>query len=158
MPAFRSQDVPPSPHVAPAIRAPELTFHTLSDGRVEDEWSFPSDIWAAACTLRSSLVARGYRDDGRIYGAMKLIGPLPERWKPYWNQKPFEDSNGVVFFVASNRIVNVHLSRHLNPENFVDLLRVTLRWDPTDRPTAADLLTHRWFATSSSLTNELMEG
>jgi hypothetical protein len=60
------------------------------------------------------LVTRGYRDDGRIYGAMKLIGPLPERWKPYWNQKPFEDSNGVVFFVASNRIINVHLSRHLN--------------------------------------------
>jgi serine/threonine-protein kinase SRPK3 len=28
---------------------------------------------------------------------MKLIGPLPERWKPYWNPKPFEDSNGVCF-------------------------------------------------------------
>jgi hypothetical protein len=61
------------------------------------------------------LTRSGCRDeDGLIYEAMKLIGPLPERWKPYWNQKPFEDSNGVVFFVASNRIVNVHLSRQLN--------------------------------------------
>jgi serine/threonine protein kinase len=43
-------------------------------------------------------------------------------------------------------------------ENFVDLLRVMLRWDPTDRPTAADLLTHHWFATSSSLASELWSG
>ena len=40
-------------------------------------------------------------------------------------------------------------------ENFVDLLRVMLLWDPTDRPTAADLLKHHWFATSSSLAGEL---
>jgi hypothetical protein len=60
------------------------------------------------------LTHSGYHDDEFIYEAIKLIGPLPERWMLYWNQKPFEDSNGVVFFVASNRIVNAHLSRQLN--------------------------------------------
>jgi serine/threonine-protein kinase SRPK3 len=40
-------------------------------------------------------------------------------------------------------------------ENFVDLLRIMLRWDPIDRPTVADLLKHHWFATSSSWVGEL---
>jgi hypothetical protein len=43
-------------------------------------------------------------------------------------------------------------------ENFVDLLRVMLRWEPTDRPTVADLLKHHWFATSSSSASELWSG
>jgi serine/threonine-protein kinase SRPK3 len=56
MPAFRLQDALSSPKVTPAIRAPELTFRTLSEGQVEDEWSFPSDVWSAACTVKSPVL------------------------------------------------------------------------------------------------------
>jgi hypothetical protein len=34
-----------------------------------------------------------------IYDTMKLVGPLPERWKPYLDQKPSEDSNGTYTFM-----------------------------------------------------------
>jgi hypothetical protein len=33
-----------------------------------------------------------------IYEMMKLVGPLPERWKPYRDQEPFKDSNGAFFW------------------------------------------------------------
>ncbi|KAG1822888.1 uncharacterized protein BJ212DRAFT_1331193 [Suillus subaureus] len=83
---------------------------------------------------------------------MELIGPLPERWKPYWNSKCFEDSDGN-FTIDPDAI----WKERCPPKNdddatgsvvtVVGLLRDMLCWEPMARPTAADLLQHPWFAT-----------
>ncbi|KAG1810669.1 uncharacterized protein BJ212DRAFT_1484236 [Suillus subaureus] len=100
--AFRLQDGRPlkRPDLPRTIRPPELTFYKLSDGQVKDEWDLPSDVWSMACTIweivfSDVMLAKGSDDDNRlIYETMKLVGPLPKRWKPYWNSKCFEDSDG----------------------------------------------------------------
>ncbi|KAJ8587176.1 hypothetical protein M405DRAFT_321678 [Rhizopogon salebrosus TDB-379] len=82
--AFRVQDYGPFPETPDIIRAPGFTFYELSNGQVEKEWGLHSDVWSMACMMfglgfRSMLfIGLDY-----VYGTMKLVGPLPERWKPY---------------------------------------------------------------------------
>ncbi|KAG1852848.1 hypothetical protein DFJ58DRAFT_841746 [Suillus subalutaceus] len=72
-----------SRHVPRTIRPPELTFYELSGGQVK--MNMGDRVFR--CDARKSS-----DDDNRlIYETMKLVGPLPERWKPYWDSKCFED-------------------------------------------------------------------
>lgn len=153
--AFRLQDGRPLKHpdMPRIICPPELTFYKLSDGQVEDEWGLPSDVWSMACTIWEiafSDVMLTYGSDNDnilIYETMKLVGPLPERWKPYWNSKPFEDSDGN-FTVDPDAIWKKRCltENDDDTDSVVTVLRDMLCWEPMSRPTAADLLRHPWFA------------
>ncbi|KAJ8581148.1 kinase-like protein [Rhizopogon salebrosus TDB-379] len=150
--AFRLEDALSSPKVMPAIRAPELTFRTLSDGQVEDEWSFPSDVWSAACTM-TKIAQNSIALLARICPGNLIIDP-DTQWRIKWRNE-LEGSEMDSDTQQRTTRADGELDADEKVENFVDLLRVMLRWEPTDRPTAADLLKHHWFATSSSSASEL---
>ncbi|KAG1740948.1 hypothetical protein EDB19DRAFT_1828339 [Suillus lakei] len=146
------------PDTPSITRPPELTSYKLSDSQLKDEWGLPSDFWSTACTIweiafSDVMLAQGSEDDSRlIYEAMKLVGPLPERWKPCWNPGHFEDSDGNIMIDpdatwkkrcptdndgdATGSVVTV-----------VDLLRDMSCWELMACPTATSLLQHPWFAT-----------
>ncbi|KAG2360776.1 hypothetical protein BDR07DRAFT_1512599 [Suillus spraguei] len=143
------------------ICPPELTFYKLSGSQVKDEWGLPSDVWSMACMIweivfSDVMLAQGSDDNNRlIYEMMKLIGPLPERWKPYWNSKTLM----VQLCYGCNLTIDPDAAwkKRCPTENdgdatdgvitVVDLLRDMLCWELVARPTAADLLLHPWFAT-----------
>ncbi|KAG0704632.1 kinase-like domain-containing protein [Suillus ampliporus] len=148
--ALPSLDKGPVPETSSVARAPELTFNKLSHGQVQ-EWGVSSDVWLMAFTIyeigfAAEMFPDGACHDARlIYETMKLVGPLPERWKPYWDPKPFEDSNDPD--AAWRKIRDAYQLGVENIDALLDLLRVMLRWDTAERPTAADLLKYPWFAT-----------
>ncbi|KAG2368911.1 kinase-like domain-containing protein [Suillus spraguei] len=155
--AFRLQSGRPLKHpdMPRIIRPPELTFYKLSNGQVKDEWGLPSDVWSMACTIfeiafADVMLVGGSDDDNMlIYETMRLIGPLPERWKPYWNSKHFEDSNGN-FTIGLDAAWKERIGPSEDDDDsqaVVDLLRGMLCWEPMTRPTAAALLRHPWLAT-----------
>lgn len=104
-------------------------------------------IWEIA--FSDVMLTYGSDDDNMlIYETMKLVaGPLPERWKPYWNSKPFEDSDGK-FTVDPDATWKERCPPGNDDDaSAVAVLRDMLCWEPMSRPTAADLLQHPWFAT-----------
>ncbi|EER28883.1 Protein kinase domain containing protein [Coccidioides posadasii C735 delta SOWgp] len=58
--SFRKSDKRPPSNTPIAIRAPEVTFCELSNGKVGSDWDKPIDVWAAACTLALSHLPGGH--------------------------------------------------------------------------------------------------
>ncbi|KAG1883766.1 hypothetical protein F4604DRAFT_1677494 [Suillus subluteus] len=111
----------------------------------------PSDVWSMACTkiaFSDVMLTYGSDDDNMlIYETMKLVSPLPERWKPYWDSKPFEDSDGNFTVDPDVTWKERCPTENDDDASAVTVLRDMLCWEPMSRPTAADLLQHPWFAT-----------
>jgi hypothetical protein len=50
--------------------------------------------------------------DAFIYAMVKLAGPLPDRWEPYWDSKPFRKPDGVFPPVVIGQTKAAHWNRY----------------------------------------------
>ena len=109
------------------------------------------------------------RDDDIINEMIQLCGPIPERWKPFWNPEKYRKPDSGVqpsaheglhadvfdLIIDPQKRWSVHRRNFLGPQpnetaakyvdQFIDLLRSMFVLDPNDRPLASELLQHPWF-------------
>jgi hypothetical protein len=101
-------------------------------------------------------VASGTRDNGMLYSATQLLGPMPsellEHWKPEDRKVYVNDQGKALDTIWHTRLplidqVFVHLPTSMSITElycFYDFIRVAVQWRPEDRWSVDELLRHKW--------------
>ncbi|KAG6031391.1 hypothetical protein E4U41_007583 [Claviceps citrina] len=145
----------PGPHagdIMPVLhRAPEVIMWI--------QWSYPVDIWSVGLTAWDLLEGRplfsAKKEDGSISDGAQLseliaaLGPPPKKFLKrnpkrtalYWD----EDGNWTDFVpIPWERTLEARETKLQDKKKFLQFMRRALAWDPSDRPTARDLLADPW--------------
>ena len=105
------------------------------------------DIWSFACVVIELLTGRplfisSHSSAEQIELAISLFGPIPQSVLAKAKVK------GPVLEAAKKKSIRrIHLSQFtkINDPTFLDLVQKCFKWDPSERPSARELLKHNWF-------------
>lgn len=161
--AFKSADISKNPATPNCLRAPERLFDCPLDQTI--------DIWSFGCLVFELLIGRALfpvlpdePDDCHLLDIIDQLGPLPDRLLSQWDRSHLyfrpngeqfnsmvdqpanpellekDDSFETVFHHGKEAIIDDE-----EEELVIDLLRQILRYEPEERPSAEELLSHPWF-------------
>ncbi|KAL9117540.1 MAG: hypothetical protein Q9187_005922 [Circinaria calcarea] len=148
-------------------RAPEALFHSRSSGQTDSNWDHRVDIWSLGCLIyklvtNDTLFPQYFESEEELITDWAwALGPLPARWSPYYDTRslrftpngifidPPDDPDLTLWQKVHNRFERSNPQIAGSPEDLVDLLQKMLVFEPAERQTARDLLTHRWFRSAT---------
>jgi serine/threonine protein kinase len=127
--------------------------------------SFPSDIWSLACTIWSIITPgdlfAAYWENLLIYDYTEVLGKLPTEWWERWHGRTeWFDENGNIkdedeppktladrleeYIQKPRERVGMETMGHEEKEAFLCLLRSMLKYLPSERISADEVLESEW--------------
>ena len=148
------------PHLVP----PEIFF--LDENKVEDNLSFPSEIWTLGCTIFEIIGSWGpfsTLGGGILQDQVSVLGKLPEPWWSQWESRaeffnedatidittgaPFQDSleGRYNWFVnGARRRSDMEEQGDDEKKAFLHMISMMFRYLPGDRATIQDVVESEW--------------
>ncbi|KAJ6554532.1 kinase-like domain-containing protein [Mycena capillaripes] len=151
---YAVDDSPPPPCRCPLLfRPPEVIFQQLLDRANSGPWDCRSDIWSLACLLYEIATGGGYLFDGSMGASLNdshlrtlamASGSLPEAWAQHLSISPTQYTSELAdeFWKELETISDKTIEDGLG---LLQLLRRMIVIDPTQRPTAEELLRDPYF-------------
>ncbi|KAH8916534.1 kinase-like protein [Atractiella rhizophila] len=133
--------------------APEYLFYKRSQGKVDADWDWRTDIWSLGCALYYIVTGqplftldfnleRALIDDWQM-----TVGPLPERWQPYVDPPDPKHPISIAdetYFVEDMAEELAGDASIPEPRKFADLLSELLVFEPRERISTKEILNHEW--------------
>lgn len=160
------RDQQPDKIVTPvALRAPETIFKQKVDEAI-DIWSFGILVYELLTgSMLFPVASYGDDDEGmdddHMLAFNDIVGSLPDNLMALWPRSktwfgpnrerlnPFADEGGEIFANASlEEAFEKNKPDDIGAEEsnvILSLIRGILRYEPSERPTAEDILQHEWF-------------
>ncbi|PSN59103.1 kinase-like protein [Corynespora cassiicola Philippines] len=143
--AFKKDNKPKTLHTPLALRAPEIIFG--------DVWDYRVDLWSAGCTIFEIITGQPPFDsvmvteDILIGQMVDEIGSLPDRWAARWQAR---NSGEDEKYSLEEWLMELYFDEEKEAEFtqeqlqlWAKALRLLMRFEPTERVSAADILHER---------------
>jgi serine/threonine protein kinase len=171
-PAFRFDSPPTEPTMPQPLRAPEVILGEPFDHKA-DIWAFGCVVWYFVFTnplfyTRPIVVEEEIHQDHYLLQMTQALGPLPRNLFDKWPaREDFFDPDGTLVSVrlfcddtGPDPDIKLPIDEELktlelpgmgekDKVQILEILRWTLSYDSTKRPSTAELLKHEWFRESS---------
>ena len=116
------------------------------------QYSTKIDIWAAGCILVELMtldpIFKGAEEGDQLFAIFKIMGGLSTEDKDYYSKKvPFDPKllSDIPSYKRNSHIIRDWTHGFQEREDIIDLISSIFKFNPEERPSAAEIQKHRFF-------------